>query len=129
MVNGNDGGQSGGEEGDDGGRSGELVVRRLHLSGNKYGCGTLIAMSPLRPPSFQFSSNRSKWGGGDGGQSVCGGGVVGDSGQSVKWWCGGGAETSNGCGTLIVMSPPTPHFDHHRSNSLQIVQIVQNGCG
>lgn len=61
----------GGEEGDDGGRSVELVVRRLHLSGNKYGCGTLIAMSP----------------------------------------------------------PTPPHFDHHRSNSLQVVQIVQNGCG
>jgi len=58
------------------------------------------------------------------------GGVVGDSGQSVEWWCGDGAETSWICGTLIAMSPPTPpHFDHHRSNSLQVVQIVQNGCG
>ena len=119
--------EMGGEEGDDGGRSVELVVRRLHLSGNKYGCGTLIAMSPQTPPSFQFSSNRSKWGGGRWWSKW--GGVVGDSGQSVEWWCGGGAETSNGCGTLIAMSPPTPHFDHHRSNSLQVVQIVQNGCG
>ena len=78
--------EMGGEEGDDGGRSVELVVRRLHLSGNKYGCGTLIAMSPQTPPSFQFSSNRSKWGGGDGGQS----GVV-LLVTVVKVWSGGAA--------------------------------------